>query len=416
MTQDTRLARVDILIQQDKFAEAEKILASMLAEDAGDIHLLAMLAEVTMHQDQFDKANLFINNAIGIAPDRPYLFYIKARIATQQQKIEEAETAIYQAIGLDAYNADYFALLANIKLVRKEYHEALDIANHALQTDPENLLALNTRSTALNKLDRSSESFATIEGALRNAPNNAYTHSNYGWGLLEQGNHQKALEHFQEALKNDPGYGYAQQGMLEAIKAANPVYRIFLKYAFWMSNLTAKYQWGVIIGFYVGFRILRSLAASSEALQPYLNPLIILLSLIAFSTWVINPISNLFLRFNKYGQLLLDKKERMSSNFVAASAGLFVGGLLLYLGLSDERFLAVAFLGFAMMMPLSVMFGSERKALVIYTAALALVGILAIGQTFSDGELYNWMTVVFIFGFVTFQWVANYLLIRENNF
>lgn len=417
MTEDKRLSKVDILIQQKKFAEAERILSDLLGEDSNNIHLLSLLAEVNLQQDKFDIANNIIDNAIGHSPDVAYLFYIKSRIAIQQGNLNEAEKHIKKAIESDPYEADYFALLANIRLGRKQFNEALEIANRALEIDAENLLALNTRSTALNKLNRSDESFETIEGALREDPNNAYTHANYGWGLLEKGNHKKALEHFKEALKNDPTFKYAQSGMLEALKASNPVYRVFLKYAFWMSNLTARYQWGVIIGFYLGVRALKIIAQQNESLQPYLIPLIIALALIAFSTWIIAPISNLFLRFNKYGKLLLDKKEKMSSNFVAVSFGAFIVGLLLYFALSDEKMLTIAVFGFAMMLPLGTMFSPSKNkyGLLIYTIILAVVGFIAIGLNFSTGEMFNLMTFVFILGFLGFQWVANYMLIKEDN-
>ena len=417
MAEDNRLSKVKILIQQEKFQEAERLLSDLLTEDSNNIHFLSLLAEVNLQQDKFENANSIIENAIGLSPDSAYLFYIKSRIAIQQDKLSDAEKNINQAIELDPYDADYFALLANIKLGRKQFEGALETANRALEIDAENLLALNSRSTALNKLNRSEESFETIEGALREDPNNAYTHANYGWGLLEKGDHKKALEHFKEALTNDPTFDYAQSGMLEALKATNPIYRIFLKYSFFMSNLTAKYQWGVLIGFYIGFKALRTVAKNNEALQPYLIPLIVALALIAFSTWVIAPISNLFLRFNKYGQLLLDKKEKMSSNFVAVSLGLFLVGLLLYFVQSDEKMLTIAVYGFAMMLPLGTMFSPSKNkyALLIYTISLAVVGLIAIGLAFSTGEMFNLMTVVFIFGFVVFQWVANYMLIKEDN-
>lgn len=417
MTEDNRLSKVEILIQQKKFGEAEKLLSDLLTEDSNNIHFLSLLAEVFLQQDKFENANSIIESAIGLSPDSPHLFFIKSRAAIQQENLSEAETNINQAIELDPYDADYFALLAKIKLGRKQFEEALEIANKTLEIDAENLLALNTRSTALNKLNRSEESFETIEGALREDPNNAYTHANYGWGLLEKGDHKKALDHFKEALSNDPTFDYAQSGMLEALKATNPIYRLFLKYSFFMSNLTAKYQWGVIIGFYLGFKVLRTTIKNNEALQPYLFPLIIALGLIAFSTWVIAPISNLFLRFNKYGQLLLDKKERMSSSFVAVSLGAFIVGLLLYIALSDEKMLTIAVFGFAMMLPLGTMFSPSKNkyGLLIYTVVLAVVGLAAIGLTFSTGEMFNLMTVVFIFGFVAFQWVANYMLIKEDN-
>jgi tetratricopeptide (TPR) repeat protein len=414
---DPRAQKVQILIQQKKFSEAEKILADLLTGDANNIQYLSLLAEVFLQQNKFDQATRIVDNAIGMAPDVPYLFYLKCRIAIQQDKLAEAEKYIGQAIELDPADADYFALLANIKLARKQFGEALETANRALELDAENLLALNTRSTALNKLNRTEESFQTIQGALREDPNSAYTHANYGWGLLEKGDHKKALEHFKEALTNDPSFTYAQAGMLEALKATNPVYRLFLKYSFWMSNLTAKYQWAVIIGFYVGFRFLKNLARNNEALAPYLTPLVIALGLVAFSTWIIAPVSNLFLRFNKYGQLLLDKKEKMSSNFVAISLGVCLVGIILYFALSDEKFLTLAVFGFAMMLPLGSMFAPSKNkyGLLIYTIALAVVGTIAIVQTFATGEMFNLMTVIFIFGFVAFQWLANFMLIRQDN-
>jgi hypothetical protein len=270
------------------------------------------------------------------------------------------------------------------------------------------------RSAALNKLNRKDESFVTIQGALKEDPNNAYTHANYGWNLLEQGQHKKALEHFKESLSNNPSYEYAQAGMLEAIKATNPVYRLFLKYSFWMSNLTAKYQWVVIIGFYLGFRFLNRLADTNEALQPYLNPILVVLALFAISTWIIHPISNLFIRFHRYGQYLLDEKEKLSSNFVAISVSIFALGLILYFTLSNENMLSLVFFGFAMILPLGSMFVATKykNILVIYTLFLSIVGALAVAISISQDNLYNFMSIGFLFGFIAYQWIANFMIIK----
>ncbi|HOX82929.1 MAG TPA: tetratricopeptide repeat protein, partial [Chryseolinea sp.] len=306
---------------------------------------------------------------------------------------------------------------ASMKLIRKQYDKALELANKALELDSTNLLALNTRSTAQLKLNQSSESFQTIEGALREDPNNAYTHSNYGWNLLEKGEHKKALEHFREALKADPNFQYAQAGMLEALKASNLFYRLFLKYSFWISNLTAKYQWAVIIGFYVGFRMLKSLASSSDSLRPFLTPLIVLLGVIAFSTWIITPISNLFLRLNTYGKHLLSKKEMMSSNFVGLSFLLFIVGVACYLILSDDKFLVIAAFGFSMMLPYGSMFAESKYkyVLIIYAVGMTGLGIGVIANTFLTGQVFNALTPIYIFGFIIFQWVANFLIIKHSN-
>lgn len=417
MSEDNRPSKIQILIQQKKFAEAEKILSDLLSQDSNNIHFLASLAEVNMHLDKFDNANSIIDNAIGISPDSHHLFYIKAHIAIREDNFYEAQNLMSQAIELDSYNATYLALMANIKFVRKQFSQALEIANQALEIDAENLLALNTRSSALNKLNRSAESSDTIKGALREDPNNAYTHANYGWSLLEQGDHKKALEHFKEALTNDPTLKYAQTGMLEALKATNFIYRMFLMYAFWMSNLSAKFQWVAIIAIYFGLKALKTTAIDNEELQPVLIPIIIIIYIIVFSTWIIEPISNLFLRLNKYGQLLLDKKEKMSSTFVAASMGLFVAGIFLYFILSDDIWLIIAAFGLAMTLPLGSMFSPSKNqnALLIYTITLGVVGMVAIILTYLTGEIINLMSLFFIIGFVAFQWVANFILIKENN-
>jgi hypothetical protein len=184
-----------------------------------------------------------------------------------------------------------------------------------------------------------------------------------------------------------------------------------------MSKLTARYQWGVIIGFYLVVRVLRGVAKANESLQPFLVPLIIVLALVAFSTWVITPVSNLFLRFNKYGRLLLDKQEKNSANFVAACFGVFIAGLALYVSFSDVLFLAVAAFGFMMMVPCGTMFSPTqyKNVLPIYAAGMASVGLCAVARTFATGELFNPLSLVFIIGFAAFQWVANFLLIKEDN-
>ncbi len=417
MVEDRRLSKIKVLIGQKRFGEAEKILSNLITEDSNNVHFLSLLAEVYLQQDKYEKASSIIQNAIGISPDEAHLYYVKSRIAILQDDLITGEKNINHAIQLDPNDANYFALLSKIKLGKKQFEEALKTANKALEIDPENILALNTRSSALIKLNRSDESFETIEGALREDPNNAYSHANYGWGLLEKGNHKKALKHFKEALSNDPNFDYAQLGMIEALKAANPLYRLFLKYQFFMSNLTAKNQWGVIIALYFGFRGLKTLARSNEALQPYLIPVIIALALIFFSTWIIEPLSNLFLRFNTYGQLLLDKKEKMSSNFVAISLGIFLVGVLSYLISWDNRMLIIAVFGFTMMLPLAMMFSSSKNEHVLlnYTIALIIIGLIAIGLTFWTGEMFNTMTIVYILGFIAFQWIANYIMIKEDN-
>ncbi|MCU0450082.1 MAG: tetratricopeptide repeat protein [Bernardetiaceae bacterium] len=409
MMTDAIIERAEILIQQKKYPEAEQMLKNALASAPHDVYALTLLAEVYLQLDQADRALELSQNALGLAPDLPHLYDVQARALMHRDRYDEAEASIARAVELDPSQAEYPATWAWLKLDRKQYAEALRLANQALELNPENLLALNLRSTAQLKLNDQSGSFATIAGALRHDPNNAFTHANYGWGLLENGQPKQALEHFKEALKIDPSFELAQAGMAEALKAHNWMYRWYLKYSFWLGNLTSKYQWGVIIGFYLLSRVARAV--------PALTPLAILLAVVAFSTWIIRPIGNLLLRFNKYGRHLLDQEEIRSSNFVAASLGLGLVGGLLFLGFGHPGFLVWGTFGLAMMLPCGSLFAKtkSRWLLPAFTAGLAVVGLGAIALTFATGVPFNILAGIFLLGFVGFQWVANFLTISKQN-
>lgn len=408
------IERAQVLMQQNRYTEAGNILRDLLQQEPGNVVVLALLSQVRLEQKNLPEAERLINNAIGLRPDRDYLYYVKAIIARHADKWDEAEESLQHAVDLNPEGADYFALWASVKLVKKQYTQALELADEALSLDPENILGLNIRSTALLKLNRKEDSFSTIEGALAHDPSNAATHTNYGWGLLEKGDPKKALEHFKEALKINPGMLEAREGMAEALKARYFLYRLFLRYAFFMSNLASKYQWGVIVGFYVLTRLLNGLARTNPAWQPVLMPIIVVFALAAFSTWVFTPISNLFLLLNPYGKYLLDREARLSSNAVGISLLICFAGLIGYVVSGENNWLVVAGFGFAMMIPLGSFFAipKYKTALIIYTGAMALLGALGIYTAFSTGEPFNLFINIFLIGFIAYQWLANILRSR----
>lgn len=400
--------RASLLLEQDKYNEAAKILRDLLSQDPNDIQILAMMSEVHLQQKQLEDALQLINSAIGISPEIASLHFRKARILLQDDQDRDAEASIQEAINLDPAEAAYYGLFAMIHYDRRNFEEALSLADQALELDPEDSVALNIRSSALLKLDRVEESFYTIDGALGNDPNNPHTHSTLGWNLLEKGDHKKALEHFREALKLDPNFRYAQHGMAEALKARYWGYRMFLKYSFWMGNLTDRYQWGFIIALYLATRFLGNIARSNPELEPYLMPVVFVLAAFAFSTWVMTPLSNLFLRLNVYGKHLLEKSEIISSNFVGLSTLTLLLGIVAYAITGAEPWLAVAAVGFGMMPIFGSMLSVKRKYILItYAIAMGTVGTVGIALAFGTGAAFNGMTQIFLFGFIAYQWLAN---------
>lgn len=411
------IEKARILYHQKRYKESAKIFAELVGKDPNDVNLLGMYSDVLRALNKNKEAEEMINRAIGLSPESDFLHYTKALVMLRLDRYDEAEDCLDRSIKINPQDGDYYAAWASVKLERKQFDKALQLANRSLELDPQNILGLNTRSSAQLRLNKKEESLNTIEGALREDPNNAFTHSNYGWNLLEKGEHKQSLKHFSEALKIDPGSANAQVGMMQALKARYFIYKWFLKYAMWMGNLTAKYQWAVIIGFYLLFRFLNGIAESNPALAPFLTPILILMGIMALSTWIIGPISNLFLRLNMYGRHLLKKHEIMSSNFVGISGIVFLLGIMLYIITGDMRWLPVAVFGMAMMIPLSQVFDPSKSKipLWIYTALLILFGVMAIITTFQSGAIDNTFATMFLIGFIGFQWIANFVSIKASN-
>jgi tetratricopeptide (TPR) repeat protein len=408
--------RAKLLIEQHRYKEAEKELLIHLSIDPNDPETLYLLSFLKSEDKKFEEAETFIKTAIGINPYNPYLIYQYAIILSRQDKYQEAEKHVREAIQKNPQEADFFALLSSIYLNQKDWQKALEYADKGLELSPDNLSCLNLRSTALIKLDKKEDSYKTIEHALNYDPNNSSTHANLGWGLLEKGDHKKALEHFRKALELNPRSEYAKMGMVEALKARYFVYRMFLKYSFWISNMKSSMQWGVLLGFYFGSRLLRFVSDKVPALKPFLMPLVIVYVLFAISTWIIRPISNLFLRFNVYGKYALTKDEIATSNFVGSALVVGVVGLLGYLISPNELFIAIAIFGFSMMIPFSSMYvvqsGRNRKILIAYAFSMLSIGTLGIVSLLvGKVGLYELLSAIYILGIIAYQFISNALIL-----
>lgn len=404
------LQRAAQLVELKRWKEAEQQLHLVLFSEPNSQDALCLLAICQSGLDKNKEALATIKQCIGQQPDNDYYLYLHGLFSLHENNWRDALQYANSAIAFNPNQADYFGLTSSIYLQQRDWKKALENANQGLSLDPDNLVCLNNRSTALLKQGDKSESFNTIHEALAQDPENDHTHANYGWGQLERGDHKAALESFREALKINPDNDLAKAGLVEGLKARYLFYRIWLKYAFWMSNLKAKGQWFFIIGIYVGVRVLRYVADNNSDLAVFLKPIIYAYMVFAISSWLIDPISNLFLRLNVYGRYALTRNEVIASNFVGVSlaCGLLSIGVWLVTG-HEMYLLLMMYFGF-MMLPLGSMLNpittSKKRMLVGYTIVLALVGLFGI----LTDEFTLWM--IFLFGIVAYGWVANALIVR----
>lgn len=322
-----------LLIEQSRYALAEKELRQSLADEPDDALAHAVLAICLTRLKQHAVAMREAELAVGFDPEQPYVFFAKSIVELERNCFEDAEQSIQTAIGLDPNATDYFAQLARIELERACWQKALAAAQQGLELDPEDVDCSNLQAIALNRLGRQGEANEAIKTALKRNPEDADTHANMGWSLLESGEPEEAMKYFRESLRLNPENDWARQGIVEAMKARYLFYRILLGWFVWMMNLSSGVQWAVLIGAFIGYQALRSLAVHNPALLPWLMPLLLAYATFAIMTWVASPLLNLVLRMTRFGRLALTPEQIRTSNWV----GICVLGAVVFLVLFVVR-------------------------------------------------------------------------------
>ncbi len=404
---DNHLARARHLFNLHRFDAARQEVAQALAFDPENTEALQYLSMICYNTADYKNGLQAANQMLGKRPDDAVAHYCASLNLIELKKLSEAEAHIQEALALNADEPDFYAILSHIYIEKREFEAALNIAENGLELDPEHVQCLNYRTICLTKLSRKEETHAAVLETLAAAPDNAYTHTNVGWSKLELGDYQGAKQHFAEALRLNPSYEYARDGMLEALKAKNFFYRYFLFYVFWLSKKTEKNQWAFIVGIYFSTQVIGRYSKD----YPFLTPIFYLLVAFALLTWVIKPFFNLVLRFDSVARHALNDDERHGSTVV----GVGILGAITALSIAFLRedhyyyWQAVAIFFGVSMIPASRYFMTEkadlRKKVGIYTVAMLAVGVLSL--TVLPG-LYN----IFLYSFLGFQIAYNYWAIK----
>ena len=411
------LERARLLLAQSRPADAEQESMLALAQQPDDPHALALLALSRMQQGKGETALSAAENAVGVAPDEPFFHYVHAHVLRSMERNEDAFRAVKEALRLDPADADIFTLLASIELGRNRWPAALEAAEQALALNPEHVGAANLRAMALVRLGRKAEAMQSVDYALHRAPEDAFSHANQGWNCLHQNDPRRAQEHFREALRLDPTLDYARDGMLEALKARNPVYRVMLAYFLWLGRQSTRFQWVFIIGIYFGGRLARSLSDSQPDLKWLWLPLLGLFYAFVYLSWTAHPMFNLLLRFDRFGRHVLSPDQRVGANWFGATFALAIGSVVWWLAFDSEMGFFSAIVMAILSICVAATFsrsGRDRTILGTSTAALAVIAVAAAWFLIEGNSMGGVFSTTFALGFIAFQLLANGLATRSR--
>lgn len=414
---DALLHKAHWLLQHKKPSEAEKQLIQIIRHDPQHAQAFSLLARCKYEQKKFAEGIDATKTAIALAADVDYYHYLLSfgyyQVNQHQQAIEQLNTAIR----LNPYTADYFGLLSLILLEEKDFKKALNAANEGLAIDGESIACLNARSTALNKLQQTDDAMETMRNALDKDPENDFTHTTIGWNLLEKGKNKEAAVHFKEALRINPELEGARTGLKEALKSRIPPYKWLLQYSFWINNKGKNARWFIPIGIYLAVRIIFSASGNEEQGTGMFGGVVLgAYLLLAATSWIINPLANFFLLFNKDGKYALTANEKLNSILFISALGCAIllalaGWILSYRGVSPERWLAAALVAASLGLPLGHMSFpirlSQNHKLQWYAIGLVGFGCISLALLlFAPLDAISGALIAYGIAFVLYTWLS----------
>jgi Tfp pilus assembly protein PilF len=381
------LSRAELLIHQDRFELAEEQLRLALAEGTDTAMAHALLALCLIEQDKLDEAASEAQQAIHDAPDEELAFYVMALVQYKRHRLDDAQVTIEEAIRLNPSDAQNFSLLSMVEADRYRWPAALAAAEQGLECDPDHIGCNNLRAIALVKLGRKAEAGQSIDAALAKNPENAVTHANQGWTLLHQQQPREAMKHFREALRLEPNQEWARLGIIEAMKARFFLYRWLLTMFLWLSRFPPKVQLALMLGLVFGRTLLASLIEMVPILAPLALPLSVAYVLFVWMTWTASALSNLVLRLDSFGRLVLNPSERLESTLVGVCLILCIlcgsTSLLFDREMAHLPWMA-ALLYLGLMLPLTATFrqpAGRRQWFAAYTAGVLVCIVIATYQS-----------------------------------
>ena len=300
--------RALLLLRQGRYDMAEESLQRELAAAPDDPFPHALLALCRSERKQHASAIEEAKSAVSGGPDNAYYHYVLAQVLHAADRNTEALRSVEEAIRLDPEDAAHFSLLGSLRFEKKDWNGALKAAEEGLSKDPENVSCANLRAMALVQLGRSDAARDALGSALEKDPENALTHANRGWALIHERKYRQSMESFREALRLDPTLDWAREGIVTALKAHNVIYGAVLRYYLWMSKLSTKTQWLVLIGGMFLVKALGNVQKGNPAIAPYTTPIIWAYFAFVLLTWIADPVFNLLLRLHPFGAPRLDEE------------------------------------------------------------------------------------------------------------
>ena len=317
--------RIQMLLNLDRFEEAENATRQAISEEPEDSFLHYYLGVVLSHRGRFNEAEQVLRHSIELDPEESNTFAQLGYVYREKKQLRPALEAIDQAIRLNPEEASHYGLKASCLCQKKKWPEAIAAAEAGLQLDAEDETCRMFYSLALSGSGDTAAADAQSLSLLESSPDDSDNHTARGFVILES-DPALAEQHFLEALRIDPTHEAAKSGLATTMKLRSPVFGLFLKALLWIDQIPF---WGFAIVFVVASRVARIAARTDIAWVAWTGKACYLAMMIfCMMTLVQGPLFDLVLYVSKRGRHALSQPLRRGMKWVCLSFLVAIGSVV----------------------------------------------------------------------------------------
>lgn len=369
------------LLDDGRFEEAERALASVPADDPDGPWAMSLRALCLVPLKREAEALALAEHAVEADRTSPFGWWTLGSLLRDRNRFDRALAAARQALALDPTDARVHGLIAHIHALRGEWTACREAAERGLALDPADETCSGLRALSLRATEDGAVWSAAMDELIERYPASSFARMGKAWSLLESGDAREATQQFEQALALDPTSDAAREGLIESIKARNPVYARLLRLFLWLDRLPAGTRWGYILGGLFAYRLLRNLTESYPAMAPLTYPLMALWVLFVATSWTAVPLTDFVLSRSHVGRRLVHGERLLAAQLIAGLLGTAVLAAVVGMVTGAERALGLAFAAAFLVIPVSGAFRCERgwpRTVMMAYASVAAAAVVAV--------------------------------------
>jgi hypothetical protein len=345
-----------------------------------------------------EQALQLARRAVSLDPDLAMAHWCLGTLLCDRNRLDDAMSCAEQAVALDSTDPRPHALVAQIHAKKGKWVACLDSAGAGLALDPSDETCLGLRALAMRAKETGGDWSRALNDLVEENPASAWARTGLGWSALETGLASEAQTHFEQALALDPTAGWARDGLIEALKARNPVYSAVLQFFLWIDRLPPRTKWIYFLGGWFGYRFLRVTLQTNPGLAPVAYPLMALWVFFLVVSWTSGPLSDFVLSRTAEGRRLVTGERLVGANLVTGLLGLSVLAGIISISVDSERATLAALCFVFLVIPVSAVFqcvrGWPRKIMLTYASVAALMALVALGAPLESAWVLAFIVVL----------------------